>query len=229
MAALALAAAAPASAAQQKVPFVGCAGKGIADLSAAPTGGPKAVAVAAATASPLAYYQSAEGLGALAPKGWKCFSFSGTSGASLVIAATEDPSAAFDAPLTGNAVVLTNYVGDTSGRFAVAQYAARLFPQVEKSFIARVIAEGIEPKESFPFGPYPADKLTYKTQRLVEFVTPANSDGLGDSSLLAKNASPISGMAKIVDSADGPQFYLLTVRLPADQAALAAAIVEAGE
>ena len=132
-------------------------------------------------------------------------------------------------PLNGDAVVLTYADGGTSGRFDVARYAARLFPQPEKDFVASVIAEGSEPKENFPAGPYPVDKLTYKAPRLVEFVTPANSDGLGDSGLLKKNASPISGMAKIVDSDDGPQFYLLTICLPANEAALAAAIVAAAE
>jgi hypothetical protein len=220
----------PAVAATPTVPFVGCAGDGQTGPVAAPKGAAKAVAIDAAAASQLAYYATDQDLGALAPKGWKCFFVYGSSGATLAIAAT-DPSKALTngTPLSGDAVVLTYQDGGTSGRFDVARYAARLFPQLYQAFIAGVIAEGIEPKESFPSGPYPADKLIYKTQRLVEFVTPANSDGLGDSGLLKKNASPISGMAKIVDSPDGPQFYLLTVRLPANQAALAPAIVAAGE
>jgi hypothetical protein len=220
----------PAASATSTVPFVGCAGDGQTGPVAAPKGAAKAVAIDAAAASQLAYYQSAQDLGALAPKGWKCFYFYGSSGAILAIAAT-DPSKALEngTPLDGDAVVLTYQDGGTSGRFDVARYAARLFPQLYQAFIAGVIAEGIEPKESFPAGPYPADKLTYKSQRLVEFVTPANSDGLGDSGLLAKNASPISGMAKIVDSDDGPQLYLLSVRLSAKQANLAPAIVSQAE
>jgi hypothetical protein len=229
-AALTLLAAVPAFAAEQSVPFVGCAGDGQTGPVAAPKGAAKAVAIDAAAASQLAYYATDQDLGALAPRGWKCFFFYGSSGAILAIAAT-DPSKALEAqaPLTGDAVVLTYDDGGTSGRFDVARYAARLFPQLYQAFIAGVIAEGIEPKDSFPAGPYPADKLTYKAQRLVEFVTPANSDGLGTSSLLKKNAAPISGMAKIVDSPDGPQLYLLGVRLPAKQANLAPAIVAAGE
>jgi len=220
----------PAAAATQTVPFVGCAGDGQTGPVAAPKGGPKAVAIGAAAASQLAYYATDQDLGALAPKGWKCFFFYGSSGATLAIAAT-DPSNALrtQTPLNGDAVVLTYADGGTSGRFDVARYAARLFPQPERDFVASVIAEGIEPKENFPVGPYPVDKLTYKAPRVVEFVTPANSDGLGDSGLLKKNASPISGMAKIVDSDDGPQFYLLTFRLPADAAALAPAIISAAE
>ena len=233
---IALAASPAAAGPTQTVPFVGCAGDGMTGPVAAPTGGPKAVAVDAATASRLAYYQSPDNLAALAPRGWRCFYFYGSSGAVLVIAASEDPSTLVGKPLTGNGVVLRNDDGGTSGRFAVAEYAARLFPQLEKKFIADVIAEGIEPKSSFPSGPYPADKLTYKTPRLVEFVTPANKDGLGDagaprgdSGALQKNASPISGMAKLVDSEQGLQFYLLTVRLPPEQANLAPAIVSQAE
>ena len=220
----------PAAAASLTVPFVGCAGDGQTGPVAAPKGAPKAVAIDAAAASGLAYYATGQDLGAFAPRGWKCFFVYGSSGAILAIAPA-DPSKALknQTPLSGDAVVLTYDDGGTSGRFEVARYAARLFPDPEKAFIAGVIAEGIEPKANFPTGPYPADKLTYKGPLVVEFATPANSDGLGDSSLLKKNASPISGVAKLVASADGPQFYLLAVRLPAKQAALAAAIVAAGE
>ena len=62
--------------------------------------------------------------------------------------------------LSGPAVVESVSSGGTSGRFAVAKYSARLFPKLEQAFIAGVIAEGIEPKKDFPFGPYPADKTT---------------------------------------------------------------------
>ena len=221
----------PAAAATPTVPFVGCAGDGQTGPVAAPKGAAKAVAIDAAAAKELAYYATDQDLdlGALAPKGWKCFFVYGSSGATLAIAATDPSKALKNGTPLDDAVVLTYQDGGTSGRFGVARYAARLFPQLYQAFIAGVIAEGIEPKENFPAGPYPADKLTYKTQRLVEFVTPANGDGLGSANLLKKNAAPISGMAKIVDSDDGPQLYLLSVRLPANQAALASAIVSQAE
>jgi hypothetical protein len=47
---------------------------------------------------------------------------------------------------------------------------------VARSFIDSMIAEGAYPKEHFPSGPYPADKLTYKNPRMVEFTTPANKE-----------------------------------------------------
>jgi hypothetical protein len=126
-------------------------------------------------------------------------------------------------------VTLIDDIGGTSGRFDVAKIAARVFADPERAFVASVIAEGIEPKENFPAGPYPADKLTYKTPTLVEFATPAGKDGLGTAGRLAKGALPVAGLAKLVGPADGPDLYLLAVRLPAAQADLAASIVGAAE
>ena len=119
--------------------------------------------------------------------------------------------------------------GGTSGRFDVARYSARLFAKQEQKFIAGVIAEGIEPKQNFPFGPFPADKLAYKTPLLVEFETPGNKDGLGTSDRLQKNAQPILGMATLKATPIGPDFFLVTVRLPANQAGLATVIVAQAE
>ncbi len=221
---------APAAApAAQLCPFVGCAGDGQTGPVAAPKGAPKSIDVDAAAARQLAFYQAKDSFGVLAPKGWKCFYFYGSSGATLVIAPSGNLRNALDAPLSGPAVVATLDFGGTSGRFAVAKYSARLFAQEQQAFIASVIAEGIEPRENFPSGPYPADKTTYRNARLVEFETPADMDGLGTSDRLQKNSQPIAGMAKLENSADGPNFFLLTVRRPAEQAALAPAIVSQAE
>ena len=93
-----------------------------------------------------------------------------------------------------------------------------------------MIAEGIEPKENFPAGPYPSDKLTYKSPTLVEFATPAGKDG-------SWNRRP-AGQGRAAGhwprqagrpAADGPDLDLLSVRLPAAQADLAPAIVAAAE
>ena len=217
------------AAAAEHVPFVGCAGDGQMGPVAAPRGAPKAVDVDAAAARQLAFYQAKDSSGVLAPRGWRCFYFYGSSGATLLVAPSGNLQSALDAPLSGPAVVATLDFGGTSGRFAVAKYSARLFAREQQAFIASVIAEGIEPKENFPSGPYPADKTTYRGARMVEFETPANTDGLGTSDRLQRNSQPIAGMAKLKDSADGPDFFLLTVRLPAEQANLAPAIVSQAE
>ena len=191
-------------------------------------GAPKSVAIDAAAASQLAFYQAQDSFGVLAPRGWNCLYIYGSSGASLVVS----PNAlngALDVRLAGAGVVETLSDGGTSGRFDVAKYSARLFAKQEQKFIAGVIAEGIEPKTDFPFGPYPADKLSYQTPLLVEFETPGNKDGLGTSDRLQKNAQPILGMATLKPTPDGPDFFLLTVRLPPNQAGLATAIVKQAE
>jgi hypothetical protein len=217
-----------AAQAAQTVPFVGCPSDGQQGPVAAPKGQPKAVSIDPAAAKGLAWYQARYSAGALAPRGWKCFSFYGSSGVTLTIA----PSGKLDdtsQPIVGPAVTLADDSGGTSGRFEVAKVAARVFAGPEKAFVASVIAEGIEPKANFPAGPYPADKLTYKTPTLVAFATPAGKDGLGAAAGLGASPLPVVGLAKLVGPADGPDLYLLAVRLPAAQADLAAAIVAAAE
>ncbi len=217
-----------AAGAAQTVPFVGCPSDGQQGPVAAPKGQPKALDIEPAAAKGLAWYQARYGAGALAPRGWKCFSLYGSSGTTLAIA----PSGKLDdssQPIAGPAVVLTDDDGGTSGRFDVAKIAARVFAEKEKAFVDSVIAEGVEPKANFPAGPYPSDKLTYKTPTLVEFATPAGKDGLGTADRLAKGALPTLGVAKLVGAADAPDLLLLSVRLPAAQADLTPAIVAATE
>ena len=217
--------------ASESVPFVGCASDGQLGPIAAPKGSAKAVNVDAATASQLAYYQAQDSFGVLAPRGWKCFYVYGSNGASLTVAPSGNLQDTSTSGLSGPAVVETVSSGGTSGRFDVAKYSARLFPKLEQAFIAGVIAEGIEPKKDFQFGPYPADKTDYKNARLLEFETPANKDGLGTSDRLRKDSLPIRGMAKLEESVPpgSPDFYLLTVRLPANQTPLSSAIIAAAE
>lgn len=217
--------------AAESVPFVGCASDGQLGPVAAPKGGAKPVAVDAAAAAQLAYYQAQDSFGVLAPRGWKCFYVYGSNGASLTVAPSGNIKDVVSPGLSGPAVVESVDSGGTSGRFAVAKYAARLFPKLERAFIAGVIAEGIEPKKNFPFGPYPADKTTYKNARLLEFETPANKDGLGTSDRLRRSSLPVLGMAKLVESdpPGSPDLFLLTVRLPPDLAHLAPAIIAAVE
>ena len=76
---------------------------------------------------------------------------------------------------------------------------------------------------SFTAGPYPNDLLNYKSKALVEYQTPAQTEGLGTHSLLKKNASPIRGVAMLVGPT--PDLLLLSVRLPPDQIALTSTIL----
>jgi hypothetical protein len=193
------------SVAVNQVPFVGCASDGQAGPQAAPTGPSKAVAISAAGAQRLAWYQSKYGPGVLAPRGWHCFSTYGSDGSNLFVS----PDAIDSATLlsvdwkgfTGPVIQISIAEGGTSGRFQVAKVIARVFPAY-KAFAQNVIAEGIEPASDFPSGPYANDKLTYRGTNIVEFETPANTAGLGTDSRLIPSASLIDGVA-IVVAGDG--------------------------
>src|SRR5262249_15182826 len=103
------------------------------------------------------------------------------------------------------------FFAGTSGRYPAAEVVARLFPQ-SKAFVQRVIGEGLEPASSFPFGPWPDDKLTYRSKNVVVFETPAKKKGIGTWVGFEPTSNPIHGRVRLVE--DG--VYLLAARLPAD-------------
>ena len=111
--------------------------------------------------------------------------------------------------------------GGTSGRDAVAEVIALVFPS-RHSFVREVMSLFEMPESSFRFGPYPTDKLTYLSETVVEYVTPAGREGLGTKSWLKINDRPIHGAAILTD---GPDLLHLAVRLPDDLAGLVPAIV----
>jgi hypothetical protein len=224
-------AASPAQSASVTVPFVGCASDGQVGPLKAPVGKSEVVAISAAMAQRLAYYQAEDSPGVLAPRGWHCFSTYGSNGASLFV--SPDPIDSKTVLLSsewkgfpGSAVQISVSDGGTSGRFEVAKVIARVFPAY-KTFAQNVIAEGIEPASDFPFGPYPGDELRYRGKNIVEFETPTNSQGLGTDSRLQMNASPIDGVA-IVAGAD-TDLTQLSARIPASDSDLIPAMVAQAE
>jgi hypothetical protein len=112
---------------------------------------------------------------------------------------------------------------ETSGRFDVATIIARVFP-AHRDFVLRLPAEELPPNFSFPSGPYPKDKLSYKSTEVVEYETPAQTDGLGTYFGLQKNAEPIRREAMLVSPA--LNLALVAVRLPANLRDLTPAIVQ---
>jgi hypothetical protein len=220
----------PLWAQQAAVPFVGCKSDGQAGPIDAPTGTSKAVPISASAAQRLAYYKAANGFGTIAPRDWYCFGTYGSAGTSLYISPEPIARAAlFSADGTGfkgPAIQISLSDGGTSGRFQVARVIARVFP-AHRAFADRVIAEGIEDASTFPFGPWPADKLTYKSGEIVEFQTPANTEGLGTNPGLSKNSKPINGVAILT----GPEIGLLhlAVRLPEDLGDTTATIIQQAE
>jgi len=206
---------AQAKSATAVVPFVGCMSDGQLGPQTAPAGRGRTVAIRAQDAGRLAFYKAEDGFGVLAPRGWHCFSTYGSSGMSLFI--SPDPIVAnllFSdgwKGFSGAAIQLSVAYGGTSGRFEVAEIAAHVFPAY-KAFVERVIAEGIEPASEFPFGPYAKDKLVYHGNSVVEFETPANTEGLGTRSRLQKNASSIGGVAILYG--EDTDLIQLSARLP---------------
>jgi len=210
-----------------RVPFVGCGSDGQVGPVKAPTGKSKVVPITADLANRLAYYKAEMGIGVLAPRGWHCFCTYGSNGSNLYVSPQPiDSKELFSttwSSFVGPVIEIVSRNGDTSGRFKVAQIIARVFP-AHKEFVGKVIEEGIEPASSFPFGPYPADKLVYKTKEVVEYQTPARKDGLGTNSTLKKNETPISGVAIL--TGETPDLVLLAVRLSPGPTDLTSAIIQ---
>jgi hypothetical protein len=195
----------------------------------APSAPNESIEVDAAAARQLAYYKAENGPGVLGPRGWNCVGFYGSSGTTLVVA-PGPPVDITTMRISGAAIQLSVSLGGTSGRFTVAQVAARVFP-AQRNFVQRVIAEGFPPASEFQFGAYPGDRLTYLNDHVVEYQTPADFEGLGTMSRLQQNGDSIRGVAILQNETrdlqhDPPDLLLLAVRLPSAMSALATTIIQ---
>ena len=208
------------------VPFVRCKSGGQQGPQEAPTSKSIPVPINFGAAQKVAYY-SASGRhdGVLAPRGWYCFGTYGSGGDTVMVSPQPiDTANLFLANwggFTGAAIELSLRYGGTSGRFSVAEIIARVFPAY-KAFATQVMKEGLD--APFQFGPYPKDFLTYESNRVVEYKTPAQTEGLGTyHSSLKKNGSPIDGVVMLVG--ETPDMLLLSVRLPPELTGLTSVIV----
>lgn len=208
--------------AQTSVPYIGCPGDGQTGPYAAAKGSPKPLNLPTAIANQLAWYEysgEAGHIGTLGPREWNCFVTIGSNGETLYIAPeTLDAAKLLEHKnwkgFTGPAIQLSVSDGGTSGRFEVAKMVARVFP-AHLAYARKVIAEGFGPASDYPFGPFPADLLTYKSSNLVEFVTPAHRKGLGTMSWLLPADQPITGFALLSIGPDiDTELLHLSFRLP---------------
>lgn len=208
------------------VPFVGCAEDGSGGPVEAPTGAPKAVRLDAATAAKLAYYSLAQGHGVLAPRGWHCFGAYGTEDSTLYV--TPEPIGAAETTdiawsgLGGPMVELFVSSDDVNGRMDVVQYIARVFP-AHRAYAVSVLAQYHQSIDSIQPGPPSTDTITRRGDELVEYETPANTDGFGLSERLKRSDDPIAGVAVLRRHESAVAFA--AVRLPAALRGLAPAII----
>jgi hypothetical protein len=211
------------------VHFIGCQSDGQVGPLDAPKGSNKVVQIPMALAQRLAYYKAEEGIGVLAPVGWHCFGTYGSNGSNLYLSPQPiDATIVFSdnwKGFTGPVIQISGEEGGTSGRYGVASMIARVFP-THSAFVRSVIASGLAEANDFPAGPYPKDQLVYKSKEVVEYQTPAQTDGLGTQSRLQKNADPIRGVAILVGNQHEPSLVFLAARLPLEMEPLTSIIIQ---
>jgi hypothetical protein len=209
-------------------PFVGCPADGQVGPIDAPTKSANPVPkLPAPVAARLAYYVS-QNASVLAPRGWHCFGTYGSGGSSLIV--TPEPHGSDDlfkqsTNIVGPAVESTWIFGGTSGRFAVAEIAARLFPSY-MDFVRSVVEGWKMPEKDLPVGPYPADTVIPVGPSRVKFITPAHSTGMGTRGYLAASDLPIQGIVTISPLPELSEggVSIVDIRLPPDLADLIPAI-----
>lgn len=208
-----------------RVLFVGCKADGQVGPLPAPTE-VNVVRIDASVAPRLAYYKPESGPGVLAPLGWYCFGTYGSGGSSLLVAPkpiNEDTQFSQSwQGFAGPAIALDDRSGGASGRFAVAEVMARVFPK-QKALVQNVIDEGLDAVIDFKFGPYPRDKLIYRNDRVVEYSTPPHTNGLGTMSWFHRSDESIDGV--VILHGPTPDLLRLMVRLPADLESLKSHII----
>jgi hypothetical protein len=191
----------------------------------APKGADKAVRMDAVASQRVAYYQSEDSVGVLAPRDWHGFGTYGSSGLSLTVTPRAIKSADLRGEIAGPVIQVSMINGDSGGRFTVARVIARVFP-TQRGFVESVIKERHVPAGDFPFGPYPKDKLTYRNKLVVEFQTSPHSEGLGTVAGFKPNDEPIKGVAIINLEDEIPSLEILTVRFMPDNADLTSQIIQ---
>ena len=137
-------------------------------------------------------------------------------------------STSFPRIIRGPVIVASTSDGDTSGRETVVAVAKRFFPHLMPEYIQSVESYdrsiGWPPISAEPFAPDPVHRVT---NRIVEFVTPANQEGYGTwEKVLTPSLWPIRGIVSVPE--DGALLEVL-VRIAPNDDTLANAIFRAEE
>lgn len=217
-----------------RVPFVGCKSDGQVGPLEAPKSAETDIRLDAKVARRLVLYKAESGPAVLGPVGWSCFGRYGSGGSTLYVAPEPlKPADMFNSKwegITGFGIEASFSIGETSGRMTVAKIVARVFPE-QRSFVESVIAMGFLPASDFPFGPFPADRLTYLNERVVEFETPPGSEGLGTYGELRPTSNSIRGVAICLltpeaEKGNDVSLLRLALRLPQNMKDLVPTIIK---
>ncbi len=225
---LALAASFASCLAQQRtIPFVGCSADGQLGPMEPPRGQPLVVSLSQGPSGAIAYYKGEQSPGVFAPARWHCRVWYGSSGSTILVTPLPvDTTHFFPPKVTGPAVEMALRFGGTSGRFAVASYGSRLFPQVLAKFIERVKNEGLTPDSEFSPHRFGADSVTSVDSFVSAFTTPPNVDGLGTSNFLAVSGDATRGIAVVTQDLWEPDLSILRVRLGGTMRKIEAAVLQ---
>lgn len=226
--------------ASELLPFVGCPGEDMAGPKDASSGNPVTTPLDAKTARGLSFYAYAGNSHFLAPRGWHCYSTSGTSTINLVTPDQKGPAPARDhgrEAVKGPAVLFFSSDASGSREMLYARYAARFFPTLAQDFVHNEIAyEAKEfggPKSKYVFPKFPSDRIVYKSKFMLEYMTPAGRDGLGTSSdylRFSRSELPIYGVLALVgDESKDSAIIFVAIRLPPKMNYLRSAIIQDAE
>jgi hypothetical protein len=218
------------------VPFVGCLTVGQGEELPAPTKSDSPLPrFSKAIAQKLAYYGMANSGGVLAPRGWHCIGFYGSSGAGLIVLPQRfdfDQIFAGDLKTTGPLVRWGYTLGGTSGRFQVAEEAPKFFPGDAdllklRQFIVDTFGDPDDPDDPFLARPepepYPEGSLTRQRDSIVTYRVAPMAEGIGTGGLIQPGPDPVLGAVQL----HRPDLDLqhVQVRLPPGLANLAPVIL----
>jgi hypothetical protein len=175
----------------------------------------------------LAYFQAENSPGVYAPRNWSCRAWFGSSGSTLLVTPRRIEPPYFPLPsIPGPAITIQTWDSASPGRFHIALVAAQLFPLLGDEIITRVRQEHLISEASFDRESRPDDQISYPTDRLVQYSTPAQRTGLGTDGLLQMSTLPIRGLAALNPQSEVNALTEVRVRLPADQQAVQEAIMQ---
>jgi hypothetical protein len=126
----------------------------------------------------------------LGPTGWRCLGMGGSGGEGLAIAPTVvDLQAVKDlhGGIASQVVWKYDFDRGASGRFDVARFAGRYFPNAIPKNVEGVVAEGFMPREELLGPAYSHDLLTCKSTRVLDRPFEGVPSGLREQSAARNN------------------------------------------